>query len=389
MQRFLSKAVTSVWDPLKVSVRWSPEEAMIQEMARKFCQQELKPKIKEQVQTSTHHETLVRDLGELGLLGLTSQEGPTFTTYGLVARELEAVDSAYRSAMSVQSSLVIHPIHKFGTERQHQKYLPGLFDGTTIGAFGLTEPMHGSDPGSMKTSAVKDGNKYVLNGEKMWITNAPLANVFVVWAQCDETIQGFVVERDDAGVSTPKIDAKASLQASCTGQIVLEDVVIPADRRLNVEGLKGPFSCLNQARFGISWGVLGAASDCLQETLEYADARTQFGKSLTEFQLVQKKLADLTSQVGMSLAACQHVAEVMQAGETPVPAISMLKGQNCQLAMNTALQCRDILGGNGIVLDYSPIRHLMNLQSVTTYEGTTDIHSLIVGRSITGANAFF
>lgn len=391
MLRHLAKATTSVWDPLRVSLRWTPDENMIQEVSRKFAQEELKPRITEEFRNNNYNPNLIKELGELGLLGVTTMDEPfSYASYGIIARELEAVDSAYRSAMSVQSSLVIYPIATYGTDHQKKKYLDKLRTGDFTGAFGLTEPNHGSDPGSMQTKAILDGNDYIIDGIKSWITNSPLADVFIVWAKdAQGEIGGYILEKDMNGLTAPIIENKMSLRASCTGQIVMDQVRIPKENKLKVAGLKGPFSCLNQARFGIAWGALGATSDCLNEAIEYADARTQFGKKLTEFQITQYKLSDLVSRLGMSLASCQHVAELRQSNNDDFAMCSILKRTNCDLALQTAQICRDILGGNGIVDEYSPIRHLLNMQAVTTYEGTSDIHSLIIGRAVTGSEAFY
>ena len=391
MLRHLAKATTNIWDPLRISLRWTPEESLIQEVSRKFAQEELKPKIEQEFRSNQYNGNLIKQLGELGLLGVTSFKEPfSYTSYGIIARELEAVDSAYRSAMSVQSSLVIYPIKNFGTDYQKKKYLDKLQSGDFTGAFGLTEPNHGSDPSSMQTKAVQDGNHFVLDGIKTWITNSPIADVFIVWAKDDNNqIGGYILEKDMMGLSTPVIENKMSLRASCTGQIVMDQVKVPQENKLEVSGLKGPFSCLNQARFGIAWGSLGAVSDCLNEAIIYGDTRNQFGKSLNEFQITQYKIADLVSKLGMGLASCQHVAELRQDSNDDFAMTSILKRSNCDLALHTAQICRDILGANGVVDEYSPIRHLLNMQAVTTYEGTSDIHSLIIGRAVTGAEAFY
>jgi glutaryl-CoA dehydrogenase len=390
MLRHLSKATTSVWDPLRVALRWTPEERMIQEVSHRFAQEELRPRIDKEFRNCDYDKGLIKELGELGLLGVTTLDEPSsYTSYGIIARELEAVDSAYRSAMSVQSSLVIYPIATYGTEQQKKKYLEPLRNGDAIGAFGLTEPMHGSDPSGMQTKARKSDDGYVLEGIKSWITNAPIADTYVVWARDDEgEVGGYILESGMAGLSAPVIENKMSLRASCTGQIVMDNVTVPKENKLEVSGLKGPLSCLNQARFGIAWGALGAASDSLQVALEYGDLRTQFGKSLTEFQITQYKTADLVTRIGLGLASCQHVAELRQKGADDFTMTSILKRANCDLALQAAQTSRDMMGGNGIVDEYSPIRHLLNMQAVTTYEGTSDIHALIIGKAVTGAAAF-
>ena len=386
----------SLEDPLKVSSRWSEEQLQIRNTVRDFSNNYLRKRIgfdfrNNKINCFNSNREIVKEMGNLGILGVISQ-GMSNVVYGIIAREIESVDSAYRSTMSVQSSLVIYPISKYGLDSVKNDFLDGLCSGDLVGCFGLTEPNHGSDPSSMITKAKRENKGYVLNGEKTWITNSPLADVFIVW--CKDTsnqdkISGFVLHRDDKGISTPVIHNKLSLNASITGQIVMDNVWIPEDRKLNVDGLKGPFSCLNQARFGISWGVLGSAVDSLEVAREYTGMRSQFGKSLSEFQLIQTKLANYTGRVGMALSACQQLAELRDKKEDTPEMVSILKAQNCQLALETAQNCRDMLGGNGIIDDYSPIRHLMNLQAVCTYEGTTDIHNLIVGRSLTGYSAFY
>ena len=390
MLRHLAKATTSLWDPLKISTRWTPEEKMIQEMTRKFAQQELKPKINNEFRNCLYNKDLIKEMGNLGLLGVTTMDSPfSYTTYGLIARELEAVDSAYRSAMSVQSSLVIYPIATYGTDYQKNKYLKDLREGNLIGSFGLTEPNHGSDPSSMDTKVRQIDNNFIINGSKSWITNSPIADIFVIWAKNeDNEVGGYILEKGMTGLTCPKIDNKLALRASCTGQILMEDVKVPIENKLNIKGLKGPLSCLNQARFGIAWGALGSVSDSLEQAITYCDMRQQFGQSLTEFQITQFKISDIISKLGMGLATCQHVSELRQKQEDDFTMTSIIKRENCNLALQTAQTCRDMIGGNGIVDDYSPIRHLLNMQAVTTYEGTSDIHALIIGKSVTGVQAF-
>jgi len=336
----------------------------------------------------------MREMGEVGLLGATLKgygcAGVTSVAYGLMAREVERVDSGYRSAMSVQSSLVMFPIHAFGSEVQKDKYLPRLATGELVGCFGLTEPNHGSDPNGMETKARKDGTDYVLNGAKTWITNSPIADVFIVWAKDDSgDVRGFILEKGMRGLTAPVIHGKFSLRASITGMIQMEDVRVPAANMLcNVKGLKGPFSCLNNARFGIAWGTLGAAEFCLHSTRDYLLARHQFGRPLAANQLPQKKLADSTTDIALGLSACLVVGRMKDAGTWSPEQVSLIKRNSCQKALDIARQCRDMLGGNGIADEYHVIRHVMNLEAVNTYEGTHDIHSLILGRAITGIPAF-
>jgi glutaryl-CoA dehydrogenase len=386
--------ILDIEDPFKVSSRWTEEQQSVQNTVKRFSQDYLGKRIEHDFRNNNEKgaRNIIKEMGRHGLLGVVSQ-GLGNVTYGIIAREIETIDSAYRSALSVQSSLVIYPINKYASNEVKDEYLSRLYSGDIVGCFGLTEPDHGSDPSGMTTYAVNSKGGYILNGSKMWITNSPVADVFVVWAKdrsCDNKISGFVLDRHkDEGIQTPKIENKLSLNASITGEIVLNDVWIPENRKLDVTGLRGPFSCLNQARFGIAWGVLGCAVDCLKVAYKYGDMRKQFGKRLTEFQLVQHKLANYTGKVGMALSACQQLAELRDTDRDTPEMVSILKAQNCQLALETAQACREILGGNGIVYGYSPIRHLMNLQAVCTYEGTTDVHNLIVGRGLTGRNAFF
>jgi glutaryl-CoA dehydrogenase len=340
------------------------------------------------------HREIMTEFGELGMLGSTLPEeygcaGLNHVCYGLVAREIEAVDSGYRSAMSVQSSLVMHPIHAYGTEEQRMKYLPKLASGEWVGCFGLTEPDHGSDPGSMVTRAKPVDGGYVLDGAKMWITNSPIADLAVVWAKLEGKIRGFVVERDFDGFSTPKIEGKMSLRASITGEIVLEECFVPEENLLpNVSGLAGPFGCLNKARYGIAWGTMGAAEFCWHAALNYTLERKQFGRPLAANQLIQKKLADMQTEITLGLQACLRMGRLMDEGRLAVEAISMMKRNNCGKALDVARMARDMHGGNGIADEYHVIRHLVNLETVNTYEGTHDIHALILGRAQTGLQAF-
>ena len=337
-------------------------------------------------------------MGELGLLGVTISEkygcaGASYVSYGLVAREVERIDSGYRSMMSVQSSLVMHPINAFGSEEQKQKFLPKLASGDFIGCFGLTEPDAGSDPGGMKTSAKKVDGGYELSGSKMWISNSPIADVFIVWAKSEnhsKKIKGFILEKGMKGLSAPKINKKLSLRASITGEIVMDKVFVPEENMLpNVEGLKGPFSCLNRARYGISWGVMGAAEDCWHRALQYTLDRKQFGKPLASTQLIQKKLADMQTEITLGLHASLRVGRLFDEGKLAPESISIVKRNNCGKALDIARLSRDMHGGNGIHAEYQVMRHLMNLETVNTYEGTHDVHALILGRAQTGIQAFF
>ena len=382
-------------DPLGLEELLTEEERMVRDTARSFADRELAPIVREANRHESYDPALMRAFGEAGLLGSTIEgygcAGASYVAYGLIAREIERIDSAYRSAMSVQSSLVMHPIHAYGTEEQREKYLPKLATGEFIGAFGLTEPDAGSDPGSMKTRARKDGDGYLLNGAKMWITSSPIAHVFVVWAKDDEgDIRGFVLERGDEGLKTPKIDGKFSLRAWVTGEIVLEDVRIPADRLLpDVKGLKGPFGCLNKARYGISWGAMGAAEFCWHAARQYGLDRHQFGRPLAQTQLFQKKLADMQTEISLGLLGSWRAGRLMDEGQLAPETISILKRNNCGKALDIARVARDMHGGNGVSGEYGVIRHVMNLEAVNTYEGTHDIHALILGRAQTGLQAFF
>lgn len=396
-----SKKVTSQkahfnWqDPLLLESLLSEEERMIRDSARQYCQEKLMPRILLANRHENFDVEIMKELGELGLLGATIEEkygcaGVNYVTYGLVAREVERVDSGYRSAMSVQSSLVMHPIHAYGSEAQKMKYLPKLATGEYIGCFGLTEPNSGSDPASMATKAVVVDGGYQLNGSKMWITNSPVADVFVVWAKLDGVIKGFILEKGMTGLSAPKIEGKFSLRASITGEIVMENVFVPSENMLpNAKGLSGPFGCLNKARYGISWGALGAAEFCWHGARQYTLDREQFGKPLAATQLIQKKLADMQTDISIGLLACLQAGRLMDAGQLAPEAISLIKRNSCGKALAIAREARDMHGGNGISDEFHIIRHVMNLEAVNTYEGTHDVHALILGRAQTGIQAFF
>ena len=384
-----------VWnDPLLLDEQLSGDERLIQETTRQYAQDKLMPRVIEANRHERFDREIMNEMGELGLLGATlpAKYGcadVNYVSYGLMAREVERVDSGYRSAMSVQSSLVMHPIHAYGSEEQRLRYLPKLASGESVGCFGLTEPDHGSDPGSMVTKAEKAGDGYLLNGAKMWITNAPIADVAVVWAKLDGRIRGFVVERDMPGLSTPKIEGKMSLRASSTGQIVLEDVLVPEGNLLpNASGLSGPFGCLNRARYGIAWGSMGAAEFCWAAAREYTLERAQFGRPLAANQLIQKKLVDMQTEITLGLTACLRMGRLFDEGRLAIENISLLKRNNCGKALDIARMARDMHGGNGISDEYHVIRHAMNLETVNTYEGTHDIHALILGRAQTGIQAF-
>jgi len=383
-------------DPLLLNDQLTEEERLIRESTAAYAREKLMPRVLEANRREHFHPEIMREMGAMGLLGMTMPEayggaGLGYVAYGLAAREIERVDSGYRSAMSVQSSLVMHPINAFGSEEQRRRLLPKLATGEMIGCFGLTEPDHGSDPGSMITRAKSAPGGFILNGAKNWITNAPIADIAVVWAKTeDDAIRGFIVERAFKGFSTPKIEGKFSLRASITGQIALEDVFVPAANQLpNVSGLKGPFSCLNRARYGIAWGAMGAAEFCWHAARQYALDRKQFGRPLAATQLVQKKLADMQTEITLGLNAALQLGRLIEAGKAAPPAVSLLKRNNCGKALDIARQARDIHGGNGIADEYHVIRHVMNLETVNTYEGTHDVHALILGRAQTGIQAFF
>ena len=381
-------------DPFDLDSQLSEEERLVRDNARDFCQAELQPGVVDAYREEKYDPGLLPRFGELGMLGSTLPEeygcaGLNHVCYGLLAREVERVDSGYRSTLSVQSSLVMHPIHAYGSEEQRQKYLPRLATGELIGCFGLTEPDHGSDPGSMLTRAERTGDGYCLNGSKSWISNAPVADLAIVWAKLDGTIRGFIVERGAAGFSTPKIEGKMSLRASVTGEIVLKGVAVPEDSLLpNVSGLAGPFGCLNKARFGIAWGSMGAAEACWHGARSYTLERRQFGRPLAQNQLVQKKLADMQTEITLGLQAALRVGRLMDEGRCAVENVSLVKRNNAGKALEIARMARDMHGGNGISGEYHVMRHMNNLETVNTYEGTHDIHALILGRAQTGLQAF-
>ena len=383
-------------DPLLLEQQLSAEERMVRDAAAVYCQQKLMPRVLEAFRHEKTDVGIFREMGELGLLGPTippeyGGAGLSYVSYGLIAREVERVDSGYRSMMSVQSSLVMVPIYEFGSEAQRQKYLPKLASGEWVGCFGLTEPDHGSDPGSMVTRAKKVDGGYSLTGAKMWITNSPLADVFVVWAKDDAgAIRGFILEKEWKGLSTPAIHGKVGLRASTTGEIVMDQVFVPEENIFpEVRGLKGPFTCLNSARYGIAWGALGAAEFCWHTARQYTLDRTQFGKPLAGTQLVRKKLADMQTEITLGLQGCLRLGRMKDEGTAAVEITSIMKRNSCGKALDIARVARDMLGGNGISDEYGVIRHLVNLEVVNTYEGTHDIHALILGRAQTGIQAFF
>ncbi|MCC5992139.1 MAG: acyl-CoA dehydrogenase [Rhodobacteraceae bacterium] len=385
-------------DPLRLESQLSEDERMLRDAAHEFAQSTLQPRVIAAYRNEASDPELFPLMGQAGLLGATLPEeygglGAGYVTYGLIAREIERVDSGYRSMMSVQSSLVIYPIYAYGSEEQRRKYLPGLCSGELIGCFGLTEPDAGSDPAGMKTRAEKTANGYRLTGSKMWISNSPFADVFVVWAKSDAhggRIRGFVLERGMAGLSAPRIDGKLSLRASTTGEIVMEGVEVGEEALLpHVEGLKGPFGCLNRARYGIAWGVMGAAEFCWHGARQYGLDRKQFDKPLAGTQLYQKKLADMQTEITLGLQAALQVGRLMDQAQAAPEMISLIKRNNCGKALEIARQARDMHGGNGISEEFQVIRHMMNLETVNTYEGTHDVHALILGRAQTGLQAFF
>ena len=381
-------------DPLLLGERLSEQERLVRDSAREFCNGVLMPAVRDGFRHEKFDRNLMREMGEVGFLGITLPDtyggaALNYTSYGLVAREVERVDSGYRSAMSVQNSLVMHPIYAYGSEEQRRKYLPKLASGEFVGCFGLTEPDHGSDPASMVTRAERISGGYVLNGAKTWITNAPIADLAVVWAKLDGKIRGFIVERDAAGFSTPKIEGKFSLRASVTGEIVLADCRVGQGALLpEVSGLSGPFGCLNRARFGIAWGAMGAAEFCFHAARTYTMERKQFGRPLAANQLIQKKLADMQTEITLGLEGAIELGRLMDDGRAAPAAISLLKRNNCGKALAIAREARDMHGGNGISDEYGVIRHVLNLEAVNTYEGTHDVHALILGRNITGIAAF-
>ncbi|CAM4136706.1 MULTISPECIES: acyl-CoA dehydrogenase [Shewanella] len=381
-------------DPLQFDALLSEDERMIRDMVHDYAQEKLMTRVLMANREEHFDREIMNELGELGLLGATLPEAygcanANYVSYGLVAREIERVDSGYRSAMSVQSSLVMHPIYTYGSEQQRQKYLPKLATGEWVGCFGLTEPDVGSDPGGMKTRAERIEGGYRLNGAKMWITNSPIADVFVVWAKLDGVIRGFILEKGMKGLSAPKIEGKFSLRASITGEIVMDNVEVGEEALLpNVEGLKGPFGCLNKARYGIAWGALGAAEFCWHAARQYSLDRIQFNRPLAATQLIQKKLADMQTEITTGLFACLQAGRLMDQDALPVEAISLIKRNSCGKALEIARISRDMHGGNGISDEFHVIRHVMNLEAVNTYEGTHDIHALILGRAQTGIQAF-
>ncbi len=382
-------------DPFFLEGQLSGEEKLIRDTAHDYCQEKLVPRILMGNRNEHFDRNILTELGELGLLGSTlpASEGGSevsYLSYGLIAREVERVDSSYRSAMSVQSSLVIHPIYSYGSENQKNKYLPKLISGEWVGCFGLTEPNSGSDPASMSTKAEKVDGGYKLTGNKMWITNSPIADVFVVWAKLNGVIRGFILEKGMSGLSAPKIEGKFSLRASITGEIVMDSVFVPEDNMFpEIKGLKGPFGCLNKARYGIAWGAIGAAEFCLHAARNYTLERKQFDRPLAANQLIQKKLADMVTEIGVALQGCLQMGRLMDNGQCPVELISMMKRNSCGKALDIARTARDMHGGYGISDEFGVIRHVMNLEAVNTYEGTHDVHALILGRAITNIQAFY
>ena len=390
-----AEAKTFSWeDPLVLASRLSEDERMVWESARAYAREKLLPRVVSAYAEERFDREIMTEMGALGFLGPTLPEaygcaGVNHVAYGLIAREIEAIDSGYRSAMSVQSSLVMYPIHAFGSEAQRQRYLPGMARGEIIGCFGLTESDGGSDPASMRTTATPTKGGFILNGAKMWITNAPIADVALVWAKLDGAIRGFLVDRGSEGFSTPQIKNKLSLRASITGEIALSDVFVPEDQMLpGVAGLRGPFSCLNKARYGIAWGAMGAADFCLHASRDYVSTRKVFGKPLAARQLIQKKLADMQTEIALGLEGALALGRLIDQGAWVPEAISLMKRNNCGKALAIAREARDIHGGNGISGEYHVMRHASNLETVNTYEGAHDVHALILGRAITGENAF-
>ena len=390
---------TFLWDdPLRLDAQLTEDERMLRDAAATYAADKLQPRVREAYREEKTDPSIFREMGEMGLLGITIPEtygglGAGYVSYGLVAREVERIDSGYRSMMSVQSSLVMYPIYAYGSEEQREKYLPGLAAGTLIGCFGLTEPDAGSDPAGMKTRAEKTENGYRISGAKMWISNSPIADVFVIWAKSDAhegKIRGFVLEKGMEGLSAPKIGGKLSLRASITGEIVMDNVEVGEEALLpNVQGLKGPFGCLNRARYGISWGVMGAAEACWHAARQYGMDRKQFDRPLAQTQLFQKKLADMQTEITLGLQGSLRLGRLMESGEAAPEMISIMKRNNCGKALDIARMARDMHGGNGIQEDFDVFRHMANLETVNTYEGTHDVHALILGRAQTGLQAFF
>jgi len=390
----MNRAAFQWEDPLLLESLLTDEERLVREATRSYCQERLLPGVRDAHRHEHFDRGIMSEMGALGLLGASLHgygcPGVSHVAYGLIAREVERVDSGYRSAMSVQSSLVMYPIYAYGTEAQKQKYLPKLASGKWVGCFGLTEPDHGSDPGSMVARARAVNGGHLLSGAKMWITNSPIADVFVVWAKDDAGhIRGFVLEKGMKGLSAPKIEGKFSLRASITGEIVMDSVFVPAENLLpNVTGLKGPFGCLNKARYGIAWGAMGAAEFCWHAARDYTLARKQFGRPLAANQLIQKKLADMQTEIGLGLHAALRVGRLMDEGVAAPEMVSLIKRNNCGKALDIVRMARDMHGGNGISDEYHVIRHVLNLEAVNTYEGTHDVHALILGRAQTGISAF-
>ena len=387
-------------DPFLLNAQLSDDERAIVDAAHDFCQEKLQTRVLMAARHEKFDREIMNEFGSMGFLGSTIDgygcAGLNYVSYGLVAREVERVDSGYRSAMSVQSSLVMFPIYEYGSEAQRQKYLPKLATGEWVGCFGLTEPNHGSDPASMITRAKPVDGGFIMKGAKMWITNAPIADVFVVWAKLESegdgqsAIRGFILEKGMKGLTAPKIEGKMSLRASITGEIVMDDVFVPAENMLpNVSGLKGPFGCLNKARYGIAWGALGAAEDCWHRARQYTLDRVQFGRPLAQNQLIQKKLADMQTEISLGLQGCLRVGRLMDEGKSVPEMISLIKRNSCGKALDVARMARDMHGGNGIHDEYHVIRHMINLETVNTYEGTHDVHALILGRAQTGLQAFY
>ncbi|HNQ94561.1 MAG TPA: acyl-CoA dehydrogenase [Anaerolineales bacterium] len=390
----MSKPTFKWDDPFLLNDQLTDEERVISEIAHRYCQERLQPRILEANRKEIFHREIMDEMGKLGFLGSTIPEeyggaGLNHVAYGLMAREVERVDSGYRSAMSVQSSLVMYPIYTYGTEEQRKKYLPNLASGKWIGCFGLTEPNHGSDPASMETRAKKVDGGYILQGNKMWITNSPIADVFVVWAKLDGEIRGFILEKGMKGLSAPKIEGKFSLRASSTGEIVMNDVFVPEENIFpNVKGLGGPFGCLNKARYGIAWGALGAAEFCWHAARQYTLDRPQFGRPLAANQIIQLKLANMMTEITLGLQGALRVGRLIDEGKSAPEMISLVKRNSCGKALEIARMSRDMHGGNGVSDEFHVIRHAMNLEAVNTYEGTHDIHALILGRAQTGIQAF-
>jgi len=390
-----SSTAKFVWeDPFLIEDQLTEDERLIRDSARAYCQDKLMPRVLEAFRHEKFDRSILTEMGELGFLGSTIEgygcAGTNYVSYGLIAREVERVDSGYRSTLSVQSSLVMHPIHAYGSEAQRQKYLPKLATGEWVGCFGLTEPDHGSDPGGMKSRAKKVQGGWLLTGNKMWITNSPIADVFVVWAKDDEgVIRGYILEKGMKGLSAPTIEGKFSLRASTTGEIVMDNVEVPEENRLpNTKGLAGPFGCLNNARYGIAWGALGAAEFCWHRARQYTLERKQFGRPLAANQLIQKKLADMQTEISISLQACLRVGRLKDEGRAAPELISLVKRNSAGKALDIARVARDMHGGNGVADEFHVIRHVLNLEAVNTYEGTHDIHALILGRAQTDIQAF-